>query len=125
MVTKIAPVKKPVKPSTNSPTVAKKSPAQTVVKKDVTPVAISVAKVATPTAKKPSVKKPAEKIKVVRDTFNMPQADFALIASLKKTALENGISIKKSELLRAGLHALTALKINNLKTALKKISSKA
>ena len=39
----------------------------------------------------------------------MPEADFALIALLKGRALELQRTVKKSELLRAGLHALSAL----------------
>jgi hypothetical protein len=49
------------------------------------------------------------KLKLVRDSFTMPQQDFDLVAALKKRALQLGRPVKKSELLRAGLHALTRL----------------
>lgn len=47
--------------------------------------------------------------KPVRDSFTMPAADFALVAVLKSRALEARRPAKKSELLRAGLHALHGL----------------
>jgi hypothetical protein len=58
--------------------------------------------------KKSHKKKAAEvKVKVVRDSFTMPQNDYALIGELKQKALDGGLHIKKSELLRAGLRMLT------------------
>ena len=45
----------------------------------------------------------------MRDSFTMPEADFGLIATLKARALAGQRETKKSELLRAGLHALAAL----------------
>ncbi|RKT26403.1 hypothetical protein B0G69_2148 [Paraburkholderia sp. RAU2J] len=47
--------------------------------------------------------KRAKKDKVVRDSFTMPQSDYEKIAALKLKCLAAGVSIKKSELLRAGL----------------------
>jgi predicted N-acetyltransferase YhbS len=48
-------------------------------------------------------------VRLVRDSFTMPETDFALIAALKSRAMGAQREAKKSELLRAGLHALTAL----------------
>lgn len=45
---------------------------------------------------------PAGKAKPVRDSFTMPQADYALIDKLKERALAFRRPAKKSELLRAG-----------------------
>jgi hypothetical protein len=56
--------------------------------------------------------------KPVRDSFTMPEADFALIATLKARALAAKRETKKSELLRAGLHALAALDTRALVVAL-------
>jgi hypothetical protein len=50
-----------------------------------------------------------QRAKLVRDGFTMPEDDFALIAALKLRALGAHREAKKSELLRAGLHALMAL----------------
>jgi hypothetical protein len=47
--------------------------------------------------------------KVIRDSFTMPSTDYALIGELKKRCLKSGISITKSEILRAGLLALNGL----------------
>lgn len=47
-----------------------------------------------------------EQLKVVRDSFTMPQEDYELITLLKKRSLNSGIEITKSEILRAGLKAL-------------------
>lgn len=56
--------------------------------------------------------------KLVRDGFTMPEGDFALIAVLKSRALAGRREAKKSELLRAGLHALAALDSKGLVAAL-------
>ena len=50
-----------------------------------------------------------KKIKMVRDSFTMPENDYANIAALKKKCLAAGVHVKKSELLRAGLTHLTKL----------------
>jgi hypothetical protein len=51
----------------------------------------------------------SERVKLVRDSFTMPKPDFDLIEALKQRAIKQGREVKKSELLRAGLHALAAL----------------
>jgi len=62
------------------------------------------------------------KAKLVRDSFTMPQRDFSLIAALKDRALDFKRPTKKSELLRAGLHALSAMKQTDLKQALEQLA---
>ena len=47
--------------------------------------------------------------KMVRDSFTMPTADYALIGVLKSRTLAAGTAVKKSELLRGGLVALAAM----------------
>ena len=49
------------------------------------------------------------KIKLIRDSYAMPEAEYAQIAQLKQRLLELGETVKKSELLRAGLAQLAAL----------------
>jgi hypothetical protein len=51
---------------------------------------------------------------VVRDSFTMPVADYELIGALKSKCIALGLAVKKSELLRAGLHALTQISDENL-----------
>ena len=59
-------------------------------------------------AKASKAEKP-KKIKVVRDSFTIPKPEFEQIDALKKRALGMGVSVKKSELLRAGLLVLRAM----------------
>ncbi|MDP3519930.1 MAG: hypothetical protein Q8S02_04850 [Hydrogenophaga sp.] len=76
--------------------------------KAVTPpkaVAKPVAKVAKVVAVVDAPSKP-KKPKLVRDSFTIPKNEYEAIASLKERALKQGVSIKKSELLRAGLMTL-------------------
>lgn len=48
--------------------------------------------------------------KVIRDTFSMPEGDHALIAELQEQLVrENALVLNKSEILRAGLHALHSM----------------
>lgn len=56
--------------------------------------------------------------KLVRDSFTMPADDFALVALLKGRALQAQRPAKKSELLRAGLRALSGLSPQALAKAL-------
>ena len=62
------------------------------------------------------------KQKLVRDSFTMPSPDFALIATLKDRMVAFRRPAKKSELLRAGLHALTALPDAKLAAALDRLA---
>jgi hypothetical protein len=55
------------------------------------------------------------KMKVIRDSFTMPQNDFVKISELKQACMKAGVQVKKSELLRAGLHALGKLSVAQLK----------
>ncbi len=64
--------------------------------------------------KKVVVKKP----KLVRDSFTFPETDYAKFATLKQRALKIGHEVKKSELLRAGLAALSDLSDEALLQAL-------
>ncbi len=82
----------------------------TVVAKSAKPVKLAKAVKA--------AKPPKLRSKPVRDSFTMPEADFALIATLKARTLAAKRETKKSELLRAGLHALAALDAGALVAAL-------
>lgn len=63
-------------------------------------------------AKPPKKAKPETKArqKLVRDSFTMPQTDYELIAAIKQRCITLQRPAKKSEVLRAGLHVLAALK---------------
>jgi len=66
----------------------------------------------------PHNKTPIKKSKLVRDSFTIPKAEFLLIEDMKTRAIALGTSVKKSELLRAGLKLLQSLNDNAYKTAL-------
>jgi hypothetical protein len=128
-------------------TTAKKSTAKTVTKtaaKKVTsaaskaPIQKSIVKkaVATKPASKPAAKplppaptkaakpvKPAKvkKPKLVRDSFTIPKDEYVVINSLKLRAGKLGQSVKKSELLRAGVKALAAMTDIQFKAALSNV----
>jgi len=53
--------------------------------------------------------------KLVRDSFTIPAAEYKAIEALKDRFLENGIHLKKSEILRAGLLALSVMEMEDLK----------
>lgn len=46
---------------------------------------------------------------MVRDSFTMPEDDYAKMRELKARCLSHGVHVKKGELLRAGLYALENL----------------
>lgn len=71
-------------------------------------------KKAAKTAKGDSAAKP-RKPKLVRDSYAMPEAEYARIGELKKRLAGLGVEIKKSELLRAGIMLLAALNDGELK----------
>ncbi len=62
----------------------------------------------------PTKEMKTRKVKLIRDSFTMPAFDYELIAALKSRALGNNTAVKKSELLRAGLHALNKLEASQL-----------
>lgn len=66
-------------------------------------------------------KAPRSRKNPVRDSFTMPREDFELIDALKARALDVKRVAKKSELLRAGLHALNILEAAALAAALDRL----
>jgi hypothetical protein len=96
-------------------TTAKKAP----VKKSTAPAKMA-ARSAVKAAPKPAAKKPkkVQKVKVVRDSFTMPQSEYQKIAEIKAACLKAKMHVKKSEVLRAGLILLAALNAAKLKLVL-------
>lgn len=102
----------PRKPSRVDETVAKhqKVLADALVKAQA--IKYEQPKVMKPAAAKPA--KPAKaakprKPKLVRDSYAMPEAEYARIGELKKRLAGLGSEVKKSELLRGGIALLAAL----------------
>jgi len=97
-VRKTGPVRKAARPAP-----AKKAPLETAS-------AAVETKVAKP-------KKP----KLVRDSFTIPKTEYAVLDTLKQRAVKLDHPVKKSELLRAGIKALTAMPDAALLAALKAV----
>jgi hypothetical protein len=53
--------------------------------------------------------------KVTRDSFTMPSTDYEKIGQLRAKCLKIGLGVTKSEIIRAGLHALGRLSTENLR----------
>ena len=96
---KPAPRVKAVPPAKATTKMANKNP---VVKSDVTTSKVIKA------GKLSKADKP-KKIKMVRDSFSMPENEYLQFAALKKRCLLANVHVKKSELLRAGLICLLKL----------------
>ncbi|APR38108.1 hypothetical protein [Paraburkholderia sp. SOS3] len=96
------PAVKAAKPAAQAPKAdqAQQQPAGKAVK------AIKSVKAANPKDGKEEKARRVKKDKVVRDSFTMPKSDYMKIAELKQRCLDAGVSVKKSELLRAGLALL-------------------
>ena len=119
--------KKPAAPATTVAKVAAKAPAKTETKPaakaapKAAPKAAAkpAAKVAVKAAIKPAVKAVAKpkveknvklkKPKLVRDSFTIPKAEYTVLDDLKQRAGKLASSVKKSELIRAGIKALAAM----------------
>lgn len=94
-----------------------KAPAKPAPKKvDAKPVVKSVSKAGV----KPDLetKDKPKKAKLVRDSFTMPEAEYAVLGDVKKACLKAGIEVKKSELLRVGVALIRELDIVKLKEIL-------
>jgi hypothetical protein len=68
-----------------------------------------------PAKRKNSTKSKTESGKVVRDSFTMPEDDYALIDKTQRRFMRLAIMLNKGEILRAGLHALEQLNNAELK----------
>lgn len=85
------------------------------------------AKKADPAKAKPETRSEPEakarKPKLVRDSFTMPEAEYAVLGEIKKTCLKAGIEVKKSELLRAGVALLKRLDTAGVREVLASLPS--
>ena len=113
---------KPAAPVTTKPVAAKPAVTKPVASK---PVAKKPA-VTKPVVKKPAVKKVEKadktpKLKMERDSFTMPKAEYAQLYVLKERLLKLNAPAKKSELLRAGIMQLSAMTDAALQAAMSKV----
>ena len=64
------------------------------------------------------VRERAHKTKLVRDSFTMPEHEYAVLGQVKKACLKAGFEIKKSELLRIGVALISQLDLATLQSVL-------
>ena len=95
------------------PSVARKSPLVKKSAHEPEPFAAKDNKAGKP----PKVKK----AKLIRDSFTMPDGEYALIATLKKRCLGAGVSAKKSEILRAAVANLAKLSDASVVAAVRRL----
>lgn len=62
-----------------------------------------------------------KKAKLARDSFTMPEAEYAAIASLKKRCLSQGVAARKSEILRAAVATLAGLSDADVLAAIQRL----
>jgi hypothetical protein len=104
--------------------VAAKTPVKALVATKPATKPSTPAKAATPVkTSKPVVAKPitatlakekAKKEKLVRDSFTMPEPEYAVLGQVKKACLAAGVEVKKSQLLRIGLLLLSHTDVKSL-----------
>ena len=63
----------------------------------------------------------AKKVKLVRDSYAMPENEYAQIGELKKRLATMSVDVKKSELLRAGVAVMAALNDAELKRVMARV----
>jgi hypothetical protein len=93
------------------------TPSKTAASPKASKPAPSASKTAKPQAK-PAKPVKEKKVKVVRDSFTLPKTEFLQITDMKKRAMALGIEVKKSELIRAGLQAISSMADAAFKKAL-------
>lgn len=114
----------------------KKAPA--VKKRSVAKKTSSVKKVTVKKAAKKSAKKTSKKTlvkstkatkatktvktKLIRDSFAIPEKEYAALVAVKKTCLKAGLEIKKTELIRIGIALVNDLTTAKIKTAQAKLT---
>jgi hypothetical protein len=102
----MATAKKAAKKAVKAATPTRKAaPAKPAAKLATPPAPKAAAPEAAKTPKPEKMKKP----KLVRDSFTIPKAEYAVLDQLKRRAAQSGTPAKKSEVLRAGLKALAGM----------------
>lgn len=115
--------KKAPAPARTAATAAKKTVTRSPVTRKSPPVKKTVHEPEPFAAKVDKAGKPAKakRAKLVRDSFTMPELEYALIAALKKRCLDAGVSAKKSEILRAAVANLVKLSDAALVAAVRRL----
>jgi len=67
-------------------------------------------------------KEKGKKVKLVRDSFTMPETEYAVLGEVKKACLKAGFEVKKSELLRVGVALIRQMEIGKLRSVLQTLT---
>lgn len=62
----------------------------------------------------PATEEKVQKIKLVRDSFTIPENEYQAIGEIKKACLALGVDVKRTEVIRAGLLALQQMPIGEI-----------
>jgi hypothetical protein len=109
-VVKVA-TKPTAKPATKPATkVATKPVTKALIKSAVKPAA----KPATAAKSVQGAMLKAKKEKLIRDSFTMPESEYAVLGQVKKACISAGVEVKKSQLLRIGLLLLSQTDVTKL-----------
>ncbi len=100
-----APAARKTKPAAKKAAAAKKAKPAAGKAKDVAAQAVPAVATDAVAAKPAKAHKP----KLVRDSFTIPKDEYQALDALKTRALGLGQHVRKSELLRAGIQALSAM----------------
>jgi hypothetical protein len=104
----MAPVAKAAKTAAKA---AAKAPARQVAKPAAKPRAGRAAAAA-------RLEAPPARPQLVRDSFTMPEQEYAVLGAVKQACLKAGFEVKKSELLRVGVALLGQLDVASLRAVL-------
>jgi len=117
------PIKATVKALVKAPAKKVTTPRKAAPASVAKPVVKAVPAVAVKGTAKPALQKllKAKKVKLVRDSFAMPKLEYLVLEELKLRSGKLGNSIKKSELIRAGIKALASLSDSSFLAALKAV----
>ena len=58
---------------------------------------------------------------LIRDKYSMPEDEYTVLLALKQQLAEQGVMVKKSDLLRAGLLLIASLDESELRSVLEKV----
>jgi hypothetical protein len=104
-------VKAAVKPAVKA---AVKGAVKPAAKAAVKPATKVVAKTRRASAAVVVAKDKVHKGKLVRDSFTMPEQEYAVLGQVKKACLKAGFEVKKSELLRIGVALISQIELATL-----------
>ena len=116
----VKPAAKPAAKAARSAKPAAKPTVKAAAKAAAKSLAAPVAKRAPRKAAAPAAVREADTARpvLVRDSFTMPEQEYAVLAEVKQACLRAGIDVKKSELLRIGVALLGQVDIATLKSVL-------